>query len=64
MAQEYTKSFWKSFDSMMASKGWEKRLLFMRGVKWIKAKDEIIYDKFGWHLNGKQVPEQLILNSL
>lgn len=64
MEQTYSKLFWKAFDSMMASGGWEKRILFMHGVQWIKGDNEILYDRLGWHLNGKSVSENDILQFL
>ena len=49
--------FWQAFDGEMQARGWRKQLLLMRGVKWTKDDDDIIYDSLGWQLNGRSLSE-------
>ena len=48
------------FDTFMSEHGWRKFHLFMRGTKWVKGDDAIIYDRNGWQLNGQTTTEQEI----
>ena len=58
--QARIKAAHERFDSHMSEHGWTKYLLFMRGTKWVKGDDTIIYDRNGWKLNEQTVTEQEI----
>ncbi len=57
-AQAKIKAEQKRFDTFMEAHGWTKYHLFMRGTKWVKGDEIIIYDRNGWHLNGQIVTKQ------
>jgi len=56
--QARIKAAHERFDSFMSEHGWTKYHLFMRGSKWMKDADTIIYDRDGWHLNGQNITEK------
>jgi hypothetical protein len=58
--QARIKAAHERFDSFMSEHGWTKYHLFMRGSKWVKGDDTIIYDRNGWKLNEQTVTEQEI----
>ena len=56
--QARNKAAHERFDSYMSEQGWTKYHLFMRGTKWTKDADTIIYDRNGWLLNGQNITEK------
>ena len=62
--QTKIKEEWKRFDTFMSEHGWSKSHLFMRGTKWVKDDDVLIYDRNGWQLNGKTLTEQELFKFL
>ena len=58
--QTQIKAVHERFDTFMSEHGWTKYHLFMRGTKWVKGDDTIIYDRNGWKLNEQTVTEQEI----
>ena len=58
--QARIKAAHERFDSFMSAHGWSKFHLFMRGTKWVKDDDILLYDRNGWQLNGQTMSEQEI----
>ena len=56
--QAAIKEEWKRFDTFMSERGWTKYHLFMRGTKWVRGDDMIIYDRNDWQLNGQTMTKQ------
>lgn len=46
------------FGKFMESNGWSFRVLFMRGIKWIKDDVEIIIDNSGCHWNRELITSE------
>ena len=62
--QEKIKNAWNRFDTFMSEQGWEKRHLFMRGNKWTRGENTIIYDRNGWHLNEECLTKQKLFDTI
>lgn len=60
----HDRSFWQAFDASMLARGWRKSLLFMRGVRWTRDADVLIYDSLGWQLNGQPMSEDELFQSI
>ena len=59
--QKLIKEERERFSKFMSEHGWKEYHLFMRGTKYERGDDVIIYDMNGWHLNGSIVPHEQIM---